>query len=267
MTYLLPGIAILMIPLLEACKQSGEPVHQMHHGGIVRGDTTSTELALVFTGDEFADGGPHMLQVLSDLQMKASFFLTGRFYKNPAFGDLLQELVRHGHYMGAHSDQHLLYCSWEDRDSLLVDRSLFQQDLLDNYKAMETFGVAMEEAPYFLPPYEWYNDSIALWTLELGLQLVNYTSGTLSHTDYTIPGTRAYRSSAEIYSSILEYESASDAGLNGFILLVHIGTAPERTDKFYLHLKGLLEELRSRGYRFKRIDELLEHKSLPSNES
>jgi peptidoglycan/xylan/chitin deacetylase (PgdA/CDA1 family) len=239
----------------------------MLYGGIVRGDTTRAELALVFTGDEFADGGFHILQVLSDLQMKASFFLTGKFYKNPAFEELLQELVKQGHYLGAHSDQHLLYCSWEDRDSLLVDRSLFRQDLLDNYLAMETFGIEKEEAPFFLPPYEWYNDSISTWTLELGLQLVNYTSGTLSHTDYTVPGTRAYRSSAEIYSSILEYESASNTGLNGFILLVHIGTAPERTDKFYTHLKDLLEELRSRGYKYKRIDELLEHKSLTPDES
>jgi peptidoglycan/xylan/chitin deacetylase (PgdA/CDA1 family) len=89
----------------------------------------------------------------------------------------------------------------------------------------------------------------------------------LSHTDYTIPGTRAYRSSTEIYRSIVDYEAASDTGLNGFILLVHIGTAPERTDKFYMHLKDLLEELRSRGYEFKRIDELLSDKNLRSNES
>jgi peptidoglycan/xylan/chitin deacetylase (PgdA/CDA1 family) len=256
--YLLLGIGILAIPFLSSCSQPGEPAHKMLYGAIVRGDTTAPELALVFTGDEFADGGFHIIQVLSDLEMKASFFLTGRFYKNPAFEDLLKTLVKKGHYMGAHSDQHLLYCSWEDRDSLLVTPSVFQQDLLDNYKVMETFGIALEEAPYFLPPYEWYNDSIAIWTRELGLQLVNYTSGTLSHTDYTIPGSRAYRSSSEIYWSILDYESASDTGLNGFILLLHIGTAPERTDKFYLNLRELLEELRSRGYEFKRIDKLLE---------
>jgi peptidoglycan/xylan/chitin deacetylase (PgdA/CDA1 family) len=224
----------------------------------VRGDTTAPQLALVFTGDEFADGGFHILQVLSDLDMKASFFLTGKFYKNPAFEDLLHALVRQGHYMGAHSDQHLLYCSWEDRNSLLVSRSLFRQDLLDNYTAMEPFGIAKEDAPYFLPPYEWYNDSIARWTRELGLQLVNYTSGTLSHTDYTIPGTPAYRSSKEIYHSIVKYEAANETGLNGFILLVHIGTAPERTDKFYLHLGELLEELISKGYEFNRIDTLLD---------
>ena len=250
-------IGIFLIPFLSSCSQSEKPANEMLYGAIVRGDTTSPELALVFTGDEFADGGFHIIQVLSDLEVKASFFLTGKFYKNPAFEDLLHALVKNGHYMGAHSDQHLLYCSWEDRDSLLVTRSEFQEDLLDNYRAMEDFGIKKEEAYYFLPPYEWYNDSISLWTRELGLQLVNYTSGTLSHTDYTIPGTRAYRSSQEIYTSIMEYEGSTDSGLNGFILLVHIGTAPERTDKFYLHLEKLIRDLQDRGYLFRRIDELL----------
>ncbi len=91
----------------------------------------------------------------------------------------------------------------------------------------------------------------------MGLQLINHTHGTLSHADYTVPGTRNYRSSDEIYQSILDYETSASNGLNGFILLSHIGTAPKRTDKFYFYLEKLLEELNSRGYQFKRIDELL----------
>jgi peptidoglycan/xylan/chitin deacetylase (PgdA/CDA1 family) len=46
-------------------------------------------------------------------------------------------------------------------------------------------GVNTLKLKYFLPPYEWYNDSIAAWTKQLGLQLINYTPGTLSHADYT----------------------------------------------------------------------------------
>jgi peptidoglycan/xylan/chitin deacetylase (PgdA/CDA1 family) len=57
--------------------------------------------------------------------------------------------------------------------------------------------------------------------------------------------------------SILEYEERSISGLNGFILLVHIGTDPRRTDKFYKYLPELITRLKSRGYQFERIDELL----------
>ncbi|MEA1886086.1 MAG: hypothetical protein U9N72_02605 [Bacteroidota bacterium] len=66
-----------------------------------------------------------------------------------------------------------------------------------------------------------------------------------------------YRNSEEIYHNILDYESKSENGLNGFILLVHIGSSPMRTDKFYYLLDDLIEELTSRGYRFCRIDTLI----------
>ena len=49
----------------------------------------------------------------------------------------------------------------------------------------------------------------------------------------------------------------SRQGLNGFILLIHIGTAPERTDKLYLRLENLIDEMTRRGYTFVRIDETL----------
>ena len=255
--YLLISFWILLIPVQPALSQTGVYPYQTVQGAIVRGDSSSAELALVFTGDEYADGGSHIASVLSDQAVKASFFLTGKFYRNPEFKEVIKTLRKNGHYLGAHSDQHLLYCSWEKRDSLLVSRSEFRKDLLENYRAMQAFGIEKEEALYFLPPYEWYNDSIAAWTGELSLQLVNFTYGTLSHTDYTVPGLRAYRSSKEIYKSILDYESSNASGLNGFILLLHIGTASERTDKFYLRLEGLIMELRDRGYTFRRIDKLL----------
>jgi len=55
----------------------------------------------------------------------------------------------------------------------------------------------------------------------------------------------------------LQYEIKSTNGLNGFILLIHLGTDPRRTDKLYKHLPELIKELKSRGYQFVRIDEML----------
>jgi peptidoglycan/xylan/chitin deacetylase (PgdA/CDA1 family) len=66
-----------------------------------------------------------------------------------------------------------------------------------------------------------------------------------------------YRDSKTIYQSILDYEQSNPNGLNGFFLLIHIGTHPERTDKFYQYLQPLLENLIERGYHFRRIDEML----------
>ena len=67
-----------------------------------------------------------------------------------------------------------------------------------------------------------------------------------------------YISSELIYQSIIDFEIENTIGLNGFILLSHIGTAPERKDKFYFRLEDLIKEMKIRGYQFKRIDDLLD---------
>ena len=218
-TYIiLAFLGLLLLPILPASSQLNSSYNQLLHGAIVRGDTSKAELSLVFTGDEFADGGFYIDSVLRTQGIKASFFLTGKFYRNPDFKELIENLRENGHYLGAHSDQHLLYCSWEDRDSLLVSKNLFSDDMQDNYRIMADFGIKKKDAMFFLPPYEWYNDSIAKWTTGMGLQLINHTHGTLSHADYTTPGSANYRSSDVIYRSILAYENSNPAGLS----LIHI---------------------------------------------
>jgi peptidoglycan/xylan/chitin deacetylase (PgdA/CDA1 family) len=260
-------LVLLLFSLIFGCKETGKKVPEKSmdssvkyswiQGGIVRGDTSQQTLSIVFTGGDFGDGGNHIRQVLKSQQVKATFFFTGDFYRNPEFGSIIRDLKDDGHYLGAHSDKHLLYCDWTKRDSLLVSRSVFLADLKANYVEMKKIGISSEEARYFMPPYEWYNDSISLWTKKAGFQLINFTSGTRSNADYTTPDMEAYISSEEIYQSIVNYEKKSPNGLNGFILLIHIGTAPERTDKLYDRLEELILWLKNEGYEFKRIDKLL----------
>lgn len=227
------------------------------HGAIIRGDSTKKKIFLVFTGHEFADGGEYIAQTLEKQKIKASFFFTGDFYRKKNFEKIIRQLKKDGNYLGAHSDKHLLYCDWNKRDSLLVAKEDFKKDLEKNYSELRALGINKESAKYFLPPYEWYNDSIAVWTKEMGLQLINYTPGTLSNTDYTTPNMKNYRSSDEIFQSILDYEKDHTNGLNGFILLLHIGTDPKRTDKFYYRLPQLLKTLKTKGYQFQTVDKLL----------
>ena len=254
---------IYLLATKEAQSRSQSPStganFSWNKGAIVRGDSTKKQIGLVFTGDEFGDGGYFIAKTLAQQNAKASFFLTGRFYQNAAFKKIIQQLKQKGNYLGPHSNQHLLYCDWNNRDSLLVARQDFSNDLLANLDIMHSQGINTFKTKYFLPPYEWYNDSIAAWTDDLGLQLVNYTPGTLSHADYTIPADKNYRPSKAIFNSIVDYDRSHLTGLNGFILLMHIGTDPKRTDKFYKQLPQLLEYLRQRGYAFKTIDQLLHH--------
>ena len=152
-------------------------------------------------------------------------------------------LKKQGHYLGPHSDEHLLYCDWGRRDSLLVTKEQFVHDLANNYKAMRAYGITKQQASFFLPPYEWFNDSISAWTQQQGFQLVNFTPGTYSNADYTTPDMKNYRSSAAILDSIMAYEQRSEAGLNGFILLFHVGAHPARTDRSSGQLQRLISYL------------------------
>jgi endoglucanase len=244
-----------LIYLLAAREAAAPAIKQ--HGAIIRGDTTQKKLALVFTGDEYADGGEYIAKVLQQHKIKASFFFTGNFYRNAAFKPVIQQLVKQGHYLGPHSDAHLLYCDWNKRDSLLVTQEQFNKDLEQNYQAMQVFGITKEKAAFFLPPFEWYNDTIADWAAKQGCRLINFTPGTYSNADYTTPNMKNYRSSAAILNAIRAYEKKDPSGLNGFILLLHIGTHPARTDKFYHQLPDLISTLQNKNYELVSINSLL----------
>jgi len=250
------GTASLIYLLAAKAAQANLTDHKTKSlGALIRGDSTQKKIHLVFTGDEFADGGEKIRTVLAREGIKASFFLTGNFYRNPGFNALIKKLKKDGHYLGPHSDKHLLYCDWGKRDSLLVTETAFANDLAANYTAMEAFGITRQAAQYFLPPYEWYNQTIANWTKAQGLQLINFTPGTRSNADYTYPQMgKSYKTSAEIYQSITTFNETRPNGLNGFILLLHIGTDPRRTDKFYNQLPQLITYLKNKGYKLDRID-------------
>lgn len=229
------------------------------HGAIIRGDSTQKNIALVFTAHDFDDGGNYIATALKSEKVKASFFLTGDFYTAAKHQALIKKLNGDGHFLGSHSNHHLLYCDWDKRDSLLVTKQEFEQDLEASFQAIEK-RVSDSKKSYrhfFLPPYEWFNDSITAWAAEKGIQLVNFTPGTLSNADYTTPSMKNYRNSDVIEQSIRQYELARPGGLNGFLLLIHLGTDAERTDKFYRRLPALIRYLKSKGYHFQRVDELL----------
>jgi peptidoglycan/xylan/chitin deacetylase (PgdA/CDA1 family) len=222
-------------------------------GGIIQGDISRKQIALVFTGHQFADGGEVICSTLKHQKVKGSFFLTGDFYRT--YPKLAKHLQKDGHYLGPHSDKHILYADWTKRDSTLVSREAFRKDLTDNYQAMINTGIKLPKFRYFLPSYEWYNNDISSWCDEMGVQLINFTPGTTSNADYTLPEMKNYRSSEEIYNNIMIYEQLHS--LNGFILLIHIGTDPGRTDKLYNQLDKIINHLKALNYEFVSIDKLL----------
>jgi peptidoglycan/xylan/chitin deacetylase (PgdA/CDA1 family) len=227
------------------------------HGGIVRGDSTKKEIALVFTADEFGEGLPSIIKTLRLKNVKASFFFTGKFYRNKNFQSYVQELNKNGHYLGPHSDSHLLYNDWDKRDSLLITHDQFNADMQNNLSSMQLQHTAVHHPQYFIPPYEWWNDTIAAWSAALDLNLFCFTPGIRTNADYTYPGMPSYKSTEWIIQSLKEQQQKNANVFNGSIILIHAGTDERRKDKLYNKLDELINWLHSEGYVFKRIDELL----------
>ncbi len=227
------------------------------NGAIIRGPKDQRRLALIFTGGSFGEGGMEILDALAARHIKGSFFFTGEFLSIPEYEPFIRRLIAEGHYLGPHSHAHLLYCPWEDRSKTLVTREQFMGDLDQNLRDLERFGVDRRTVRWWIPPYEWYNEQIAAWSLEMNMQVFNFTPGTLSHTDYTVESEKNYRTSDQIMRSLLEYPPKDPDGFNGFLLLTHVGAGDGRRDNFFKRLPALLDELRAMQYEFARVDELL----------
>lgn len=228
---------------------------EFQEGGIVRGPQDQKKIALEFTADGFTEGGTTILDALAAHHVHASFFLTGRCLRNPENQALVRRIVSEGHYLGPHSDTHLLWCPWSGPKKTLISRDIFNGEMKRNIDAIESFGVKRESVRFFIPPYEWYNGEISNWAHDLGLQVVNYTPGTRSNADYTEDNASNFVSSQVILDSIKSRERKS--GLDGYLLLMHLGAGPKRTDKMSARIGELLNYLQGKGYAIIRIDELL----------
>jgi peptidoglycan/xylan/chitin deacetylase (PgdA/CDA1 family) len=257
------ALAVLCwIPVLWASRTTNERYaaeisdhFTLDHGAVVRGDLLQKRISLIFTGGDFGEGTGPVLDTLAKLQIKAGIFVTGAFLGQADRRQLMERAVQEGHYVGPHSDQHPLYCPWDDREKSLISHTEFTNDLKKNIADLKHFGALSSGPVLFIPPYEWFNADQVKWAQELGVQLFNFSPGSGSNRDYMPESDPKFISSQAILEGILSYERKDPHGLNGYILLIHLGA--DRKDKMYRLLEPLIRELRARGYEFIRIDEML----------
>lgn len=225
-------------------------------GAIIRGNVNAKKLALIFTGDEFGESAEPILDTLKQRKIPGGFFVTGNFVRNERLRPLLSRALAEGHYVGPHSSSHPLYASWDDRNKTLVTEEFFKKDLKANIAGLASIGALTRSQPvFFIPPYEYYNRDQTKWSRDLGVRIFNFTPGSGSNRDYAREGDKVFVPSQKILDDILAYEKKDPHGLNGFVLLLHLGSG--RKDPFHTRLGALCDELTKRGYEFERVDKLL----------
>jgi peptidoglycan/xylan/chitin deacetylase (PgdA/CDA1 family) len=111
-------------------------------------------------------------------------------------------------------------------------------------------------------PYGEHNGEIRAWAAEPGYRHVGWTRDAASREDLDSrdwvadPTSSIYRSSREIRDRILGFGQGNGHGLNGGIVLMHLGTG-RRSDPAHARLPEILDGLAARGYRLVTISDLL----------
>jgi len=244
---------------VAAASQAADSLGRDWYRGIIRGDVSAKKLALVFTGDEFGESMEPILDTLKQRKIVASFFVTGNFLRQPPLRKLVERAIAEGHYVGPHSDKHLLYAEWEARKKTLVTEEEFTADLKKNIADLRDVGALKGDGTvFFIPPYEHYNDDQVRWAKSMSVTVFNFSPNSGSNRDYIREGDKKFVSSKQLLTDILMYEKKDPNGLNGFLLLLHLGSG--RKDPFHTKLGKLCDVLSERGYSFERVDRLLREK-------
>lgn len=220
-------------------------------GAVVGFSEKEKNIYLIFPADSSFEGAKKILKTLDKHKAKGSFFLTGNNLRMKQHESTIKSIIKKGHYVGGHSDKHLLYAPWENRKELLVTPDSLITDFRQNMKELERFGIDADKLTYYLPPYEWYNQKSVSLVKQLGQLTVNFTPRIPTAADYTTPDMKNYRSSSELIQSLYDYEKKH--GLNGSIILIHPGTHNDRTDKLYNRLDEMMRYLKKKNYSFKRL--------------
>jgi len=230
-----------------------------------RGNMTRKQIALTFDGGSTDNATPQILNILKEHNLKVTLFLTGSFIQK--FPEMTRRMAQEGHEVGNHTWNHphlTTYAADKSHAALPnVTRELLQDQLWRTAKLFEEItGVKM--APFWRAPYGEHNAEIRQWAAELGYRHVGWTKGrnwqeSLDTMDWVADTTStAYHTSEEILAHLLKLAQEETPGLNGGIILTHLGSLRQDGDHFYTVLPRLINALRERNYNLVKISELSE---------
>lgn len=239
----------------SAKKVALEPVTFMN-GAVARGATNKPRLAIMFSCRDADAAAAATVEALKAQPAKVSFFVTRDFLLQPANRLLVQSVLVQGHYVGLQSD------NWSPLGTTSSDfasklNPTPPPEVESHLAQLAAFGLKRKDVSYFLPTLDQLNPATAERARSWGLTMVAGTPGTLSFATSTAEGTPQFASSQAILDSILKAERES-GGLNGFLLLFPLDSGARRSDKFYHRFAELINTLQDRGYKFVRVDQLLD---------
>jgi peptidoglycan-N-acetylmuramic acid deacetylase len=199
------------------------------HGAFYKGDPNKKYLYLTFDNGYENGYTEKILDVLKKEKVPATFFVTGHYLKSAP--DLAKRMVNEGHIIGNHS--------WHHPDfSKVSDERLAEE--LEKVKIETEKLTGQKEMTYLRPPRGIFTERTLEKTKELGYTHVFWS---LAFIDWNKGSHRGWKYS---YDNIMRQVHP------GAIILLH-SVSKDNADA----LEKVIQDLKSDGYQFKSLDELI----------
>ncbi len=217
-------------------------------------------IAITFDGGASSNRTAELLDLLEELNIKATLFLTGQFIeKHPT---LVRRAVLDGHEVGNHTFSHPHLTSWAQnhRHRTLpgITKAVLLAELERSERAFQK-ATGRPMAPFWRAPYGEENATLRAWALDGGYLHVRWSSlegRSLDSLDWVEDEhSGLYRDSKKIMNRLLAFPR-----LEGGIVLMHLAT--DRNEAPWAHLPEFVEALRKRGIEPCKVTTLLRQSAI-----
>jgi peptidoglycan/xylan/chitin deacetylase (PgdA/CDA1 family) len=229
-----------------------------------RGRPDTGTVAITFDGGSYSNAAGRILDVLAEKGLKTTFFLTGEFIER--YPKVTKRIADEGHEVGNHTYSHLHLTTFGKnyRQETLpgVNAALIEKELKRNERAYEDL-TGKKMVKLWRAPYGEQNDEIRLWALKAGYRHVSWTYDpktrkSLDSLDWVSDrNSSLYLSSDQIVQKIISFDSDTEIGLAGGIVLMHLGSERD-SDPFHARLGELIDQLQEKGYKVGSVSQMLE---------
>ena len=232
---------------------------------ISRVKNAGKSLSITFDGGSSDSSAPAILDILSEKQIKTTFFLTGRFIKK--YPHIVNRMVSEGHEVGNHTMSHPHLTTYssnrKNNTSLGVSYSFLKKEMDETARIFkELTGKRMQ--PLWRAPFGETNKEILSWSSKIGYRHIAWTVDykahqTMDSLDWvTDKSSSLYRTSEEIKENLLSFADKKGRA-KGAIILMHLGTE-RKSDVVHEKLAEIIEDFMARGYNILPISKLIETK-------
>jgi peptidoglycan/xylan/chitin deacetylase (PgdA/CDA1 family) len=223
---------------------------------INRIQTKKKILSLTFDGGSLASGADSIVNILSQRDIKTTFFLTGRFIQK--YPKIVRSMIENQHELANHSFSHphlTTYAQNSEHKTLnSVDRDFLHNQIMRT-DSLLFVGFGHHFKPFWRAPFGEYNKEILIWAAEAGYRHVGWSREGDTRDWIDDKDSPLYRSGKEIYNHLVEMESRDQ--LRGAIILMHLHS-DRKDDMPFKILPKLIDYLQKKGYQLLTISALIQ---------